>query len=33
MGGGAYLGGAKAPGLDIWSVDRLDTYVTKSYVQ
>jgi hypothetical protein len=34
VGGGAFLGGVKPPGLDIrWSVDRLGTYVTESYME
>jgi hypothetical protein len=34
VGNGAFSGGAKPPGLDIrWSVDRLSTYVTESYME
>jgi hypothetical protein len=34
VGGGVFSGGAKPLGLDIpWSVDRLGTYVTQSYME
>jgi hypothetical protein len=34
VGGGAFLGDVKPPGLYIhWIVDRLDTYVTKFYME
>jgi hypothetical protein len=33
VGGGAFLGHVKPPGLNIWwSVDRMGTYATESYM-